>query len=138
MTPGPSLNAQQYLESLCLFREARGESQACKAAILAVIRNRAADPKNRWPKDTCKVITQPFQFSSFNQNDPNVSKFPIPGDPEFGAWVDCANVVLTPLTADPTSGANGYESLPANMPKPAWADPAKITMTLGPFRFYKL
>lgn len=129
----------QFLEALCLFREARGVSMAAKAAVLAVIRNRASDSANRWPKTTADVVTQPKQFSSFNASDPNVTKWPTPRIPvEWSAWQDCMTVVETPLTADPTDGANHYHSLPDGSVLPSWADPAKLTVTIGPFKFYKL
>ncbi len=134
-----SMTYDQFLEALCLWREARGQSAACQAAILAVIRNRAADPHNRWPKTSAGVVTQPWQFSSFNASDPNVTKWPTPHNAlEWSIWQQCCNIAETPLTADPTSGATNYESLPDGMAKPGWADEAKLTLTLGPFRFYKL
>jgi spore germination cell wall hydrolase CwlJ-like protein len=74
MTPAAELDS--ILARLCLWREARGESLAAKAAVLAVLRNRANDPKNRWPKTLAGVVTQPFQFSSMNRNDPNVTAWP--------------------------------------------------------------
>jgi spore germination cell wall hydrolase CwlJ-like protein len=112
---------------------------AAKAAVLAVIRNRASDSANRWPKTTADVVTQPKQFSSFNASDPNVTKWPTPRIPvEWSAWQDSMTVVETPLTADPTDGANHYHSLPDGSVLPSWADPAKLTVTIGPFKFYKL
>ena len=129
----------QLLESLCLWREARGQSAAAQAAILAVIRNRTNDSRNRWPKTSAEVVTQPWQFSSFNASDPNVIKWPTPHNAlEWSIWLQCCNIVETSLTADPTGGATNYESLPDGMAKPAWCDEAKLTVTLGPFRFYKL
>ncbi len=133
------MNYDQFLEALALFREARGSSLAAKAAVLAVIRNRAADALNRWPKTTGDVVTQPKQFSSFNANDPNVTKWPTQKQPvERAAWQDCLAVVETVMTADPTHGANHYHSIPDGQPLPSWADPAKLTVTVGPFKFYKL
>jgi len=129
---------EQFICSLCLWREARGASQAAKAAILAVIRNRSQDARNRWPKTLLGVILQPLQFSSFNANDPNASKLPNPLQAvDWLAFQDCMVVVKAPLTADPTQGATNYESCAVGE-LPAWADPAKLTTTIGPFRFYKL
>ena len=124
------------MEALCLYREARGTSMPAKAGVLAVIRNRVAD--KRWPNTSTQVILQPSQFSSFNLSDPNVKKFPIPGDIEWGQWLECCLVVTTPLTADATQGANGYHSFPKPSQYPNWADPLKLTVTIGPFKFYKL
>jgi hypothetical protein len=148
----PRLTASEFLEALCLFREARGQGNAEKAAILAVIRNRAADEKKRWPRTTSGVILQPMQFSSFSPNDPNVSVFPQTSSPgAWQAWIDCCNVVTVPLTADPTDGANHYHSIPdagytyknakgenVKLMPPSWADPAKMTLQIGTTKFYKL
>jgi hypothetical protein len=133
------MNYDQFLEALALFREARGASLSAKTAVLAVIRNRAQDHLNRWPKSTADVVTQPKQFSSFNANDPNVTKWPSAKQPtEWVAWQDCLTVVGTPLIADPTLGANHYHSIPDGQPLPTWADPTKLTVTLSVFKFYKL
>lgn len=130
---------ENFILKLCLWREARGVSPQAMAAILAVIRNRAEDPKKQWPNTMMGVVLQPAQFSSFNANDPNAVKLPNPKNkPDWDAWVVCCNVVDTPLLADPTDGANHYESLGPKDKKPGWCDPNKITCVIGPFRFYKL
>ena len=136
----PRLTASEFIEALCLYREARGESKAAKAAILAVIRNRAAQsPKFGWPRTTTGVITQPLQFSSFNASDPNSKVWPTTASPgSWQAWCDCCDVVLTPMTADPTDGANHYEAIADGLPKPTWADPEKMKIQIGKTRFYKL
>lgn len=136
----PTLTTSQFIEALALYREGRGESLPAKAAMLAVIRNRAADGEYRWPRSTVAVIVQPLQFSSFNANDPNASVWPMPaGNPgAWQAWCDCCNVVTTPMTADPTEGATNYEAMPEGAARPSWADPAKQTVQIGKTRFYKL
>lgn len=136
----PQLTTTQFIEALAIYREARGESMPAKAAMLAVIRNRATDSQFRWPRTTVGVIIQPLQFSSFNANDPNATVWPVPGvsPGSWQAWCDCCSVVTTPMTADPTDGATNYEALPDGAKKPAWADPAKITVQIGKTRFYKL
>lgn len=141
------LTYDQFLEALCLYREARGESKAAKAAVLAVIRNRAADPKGRWPKTTGSVVTQPYQFSSFNKNDPNVTAWPKPSDvANWLAFCDCVDVVQVPLTADPTGGANFYHDTSIQPPYAAWLgkessldDLLRLkTVEIGRLRFYRL
>ncbi len=140
------------LGRLCLYREGRGESLAGKAAILAVLRNRTTDSRGRWPKSIAGVVTQHAQFSSFNANDPNVTAWPSPNHPpDWLAWLDCCAVYDTPLTADPTHGANSYHSIPdagytykdsrgkdVTLMPPSWADPSKFTVQIGSTKFYKL
>ncbi len=124
----------QVLSALCIWREARGESLAAKLGVWWVLRNRSTDPAGRWPTDIVKVITQPKQFSSFNTGDPNAVKFPGIAD---AAWLDCCAVVES-SDPDPTGSANHYHSLTPATPWPNWADPAKLTVTIGPFKFYRL
>lgn len=138
---------EQFLAALCLWREGRGQSKAALAGVLAVIHNRMLDEKNRWPKSVPGVVTQPFQFSSFNASDPNVTKFPmppigaIPESLDWGAWLDCCSVVegFSVLSADPTGGSNMYHSYPEGSQwTPAWALPSRHTVDIGPFHFFKL
>lgn len=156
--PGPSipqpnqsvlpvtLTYDEWLSALCLWREARGSSMEALAAIYNVILNRSTDPAYRWPRQVPGVILQRLQFSSFNVNDPNSTKFPTPPpvgtnpSPDWIAFLNCIHTVLahTSESLDSTHGANGYESLSPSDPKPIWADPAKITLTLPPFRFYRV
>lgn len=143
----PRLTTEQFIEALCLYREMRGESLPAKAAVLAVIRNRATDPEYRWPRSTVGVITQPLQFSSFNSDDPNSKVWPTPGGNPgaWQAWAQCCDVVTTAMTADPTMGATNYEAISPDKldafrqsKEGAWADPAKMTVQIGKTRFYKL
>jgi hypothetical protein len=138
---------EKFLAALALWREARNQSLAAKTAVYHVIVNRATDSKRRWPSSMPEVVLQPWQFSSFNANDPNVSKFPVPSNkPDWKAWLDCEAVVSSPLAADPTQGANHYHDNSIPPPAVAWlgknATPAqlaaKLTCEIGSFKFYKL
>jgi spore germination cell wall hydrolase CwlJ-like protein len=123
--------------------------------VLAVIRNRANDPKNRWPKTLAGVVLQPFQFSSFNRNDANVTAWP--KAPRIGtaiesisadwkAWLECATVFDAPLTADPTNSATHYHDSSIPPPAVAWLGPGKTvadlealkTCEIGKLAFYRI
>ena len=147
-----TLTYDQWMACLCIWREARGASIQAMTAIYNVMLNRSNDARNRWPKTLPAVITEHhpiksgrviYQFSSFAADDPNVVKFPMPpspgapSNPDWEAFLKCIAAVTAPLGADPTDGATNYESCkPGELPK--WADPAKMTTEIGPFRFYKL
>lgn len=122
----------RLLLALCIWREARGQSTEAKRAVGWVIRNRTLD--QRWPSNTVGVILQPYQFSCFNRDDPNVNKYPRFDDKDFE---ECCSVVEWP-GLDPTKGANHYHSLPNGSAWPNWAIESKRVMTIGPFKFYKL
>lgn len=149
MTPAAELDS--ILVRLCLWREARGESLAAKAAVLAVIRNRANDPKNRWPKTLAGIVTQKFQFSSFNANDPNVTAWPkatvtIAPSSDWIAWLNCGTVYDAAIGADPTHGATHYHDKSIPPPAVAWLGPGKTvadlealkTCEIGNLAFYRI
>jgi spore germination cell wall hydrolase CwlJ-like protein len=124
----------QFLAALCIWRESRGQSIQAMNAIWHVIQNRVRDP--RFPNSIPGVILQPKQFSSFGLGDPNALQFPSRlrvGD--WQAWQNACQVVQTVLEADPTDGAVNFES--AQYQRPVWAKQERLTVTIGPFRFYK-
>ncbi len=120
------------LLALCLWREARGESPEARRAVLHVILNRMRAGR----KSAADVVLKPRHFSSFNPDDANAAKYPRPGDPEWPAFLECCAIVDSP-GADPTGGANHYESCPDNA-EPKWADDRRRTARIGPFEFYRL
>ncbi len=138
------MSYDQFIAALCLWREGRSAGKAALAGIWSVLRNRVADPLHRWPRSLPGVITQRAQFSSFSAGDPNATKFPIPDSrADWQAWLDCVGVVCAPVYGDPTDGATNYESCqPGELP--AWASDDtftpndRLTVKIGPFRFYKL
>jgi spore germination cell wall hydrolase CwlJ-like protein len=129
------MNYDDFITALTVWREARGTSPEARAGVLAVIRNRVKSRK----LPACEIATQKFQFSCYLPGDPNATKFPLPSGREgWQAWNEICALVMDPfgLPTDPTNGATHYFS---PMPKlPLWADPAKFTVQIGPFRFYKL
>lgn len=137
------MNYEQWLAALAIWREARGESLQAKTGVWHVIQNRANDEHRRWPRSIAGVILQHAQFSSFLQSDPNCVRFPIPSQDgaeslDWKAFLDCQTVVESPLNADPTEGANMYESLPDGAKRPTWAEPIKMTVQIGAIRFYRI
>jgi N-acetylmuramoyl-L-alanine amidase len=124
--------------ALCVWREARGEPPLGKLLVAQTIENRVQD--SRWPDTYVSVITQPWQFSAFNKNDPNVTAYPKERDP---AWADCvaaAEYVLASPT--PLTRANHYH---ATSLLPSWAKRADGTQRIeaivnreGNHVFYRL
>lgn len=139
------MNYDQWLAALCLWREARGETMATKNAIWHVIQNRAADEQRRWPRTISGVIQQHHQFSSMSfAGDPNLVAWPVEpipgqqGSDDWKAYLDCQTVVESPLNADPTNGANAYESLVPGVGRPSWASTQALVLEIGNTRFYRL
>ena len=135
-----SMNAQPYLSmapadlyKLCCWREARGESLDAKRAQAHSVMNRVNLP-SWWGHDLSSVILCKWQFSSFNEGDPNEKKWPDDNDPSF---IDCSTVcdaILSGTDEDPTSGADSYYD--TSIPEPYWAVSAQLTLEVDHFRFF--
>jgi hypothetical protein len=147
VNPNQLLTYDQLVTAICLLREAGGESLPVKAAVLSVIHNRANDPRHRWPRTLHEVVLQKYQFSSFNANDPNVTKWPkasVVGD--WLAFWDCVGVVLGPFLADATGGAQFYHDVSIAPPAEAWLGKGRTveelermkTLELGRLVFYAI
>lgn len=131
------MNSQELGESyelimsaLCLWREARGEEYRGKVAIWWVLKNRLAS--GRWGRTLPRIVTAPWQFSSFNRDDPNSVKFPMPEDV---TWQECLDVVCSE-EPDPTNGAQFYfaSSIAA---RPSWARKMTLAGIIGRHEFYR-
>lgn len=120
-----------FLLALCAWREARGEPTEAQRGVIHVVLNRAAKP-SWWGKDVVSCVICPYQFESFNHNDPNAVKFPQPGDAVF------ANIMVMAVAPgdDPTGDATHYYSIDISMP--VWATTMTFTVQIGHIRFYKL
>jgi cell wall hydrolase len=131
MSADAVLLLRRFTLALCVWREARGESARGKELVAQVIENRVTDP--RWPDTYVGVITQPWQFSAFNANDPNATKFPSEKDPTWPACVQAADAVLD--AAAPLTTANHYHTTAI---RPTWADDSKIVAREQHHIFYAL
>lgn len=122
---------RRFVLALCVWREARGETPRGRRLVAQVIENRVQD--KRWPDTYEGVILQPFQFSSFNKNDPNATAFPIETD---AAWPDCVAAANDIMVSDAKfTDANHYHVVGLD---PAWRDVNKIVATEGHHVFYRL
>lgn len=122
---------KDFMLALCIWREARSESILGKLLVGQVIKNRVFD--DRWPDTYVGVVTQDKQFSSFNQTDPNVIKFPSEQDQ---VWKDCINIAdFIIASIDKLTTANHYHTKDV---KPSWADESKIVWREGHHIFYTL
>lgn len=128
--------------ALCVWREARGESYLGKRSVMHVIWNRAQNP-GWWGHDARQVVLKPYQFSSFNENDPNSKEWPTEEKPaDWQAWVDALAIANAVLSRDPseqndlTQGAVFYFSPPLTEPPHTWGA-VDFTVKIGNLSFYK-
>lgn len=127
--------------ALTIWGEARGEGLAGQIAVAWTIRNRVFDGKAKswWGEGYAEVCLKPWQFSCWNQNDPNYVYLsgakPIPAA-QFAQAQRAADQVMAGAVPDPTGGATHYYA--TTMPKaPGWAAKAKQTLLLGHHVFFK-
>ena len=108
----------EQLVALCVWREARGEGNLGKRAVAHVIQNRAS-AGGWWGHDWRTVVLKPYQFSSFNRDDPNSTKWP---EDDEADWLDCLEATRDVMggEADITNSAVYYYSPPLSAPPRAW------------------
>lgn len=121
----------RFLLSLCVWREARGESSRGKELIVHVVLNRLQD--SRWPNTIRDVILQPKQFSAFNAGDPNAVLFPRDDDASWQDSLAAVNAVLSGVS--PASTANHYHTTGVS---PVWRDDTKVVAREQHHIFYSL
>jgi spore germination cell wall hydrolase CwlJ-like protein len=125
--------SELVLLELCMWREARGEGSLGKRGVAHVVSNRVKSGRT-WHQ----VILKPYQFSSFNANDPNSEKWPADDDQ---AWIDCCQIaqrVYLGADYDITAGATFYFSPPLTKPPIAEWGPVAITLAVGNLTFCKV
>lgn len=144
-TPYVDLSPLAMLE-LCCWREARGEDGDTQRAQMWSIKNRVDHPcwwsesHDPMPSLWHAVILKPWQYSSFNLNDPNHIKWPSDVDPAFARIGQLAiPLTLGADTQDPTDGGTHYYDTSIAFPK-AWGSESTWVNTLnsGRLRFWKM
>jgi spore germination cell wall hydrolase CwlJ-like protein len=123
-----------------LYGEARGEGRIGMEAVATTIQNRLLD--KRWPGTWAKVCQQRWQFSCWNENDPNLPKLRAVdlGDPAFRLAYAVAAEAVAGEVKDLTNGANHYltKALFESDRRPSWAVPEAVTCRMGRHVFLKL
>lgn len=124
--------------------EARSEGREGLHAVVNVIDNRARmdlfnDNKPDWWGEThAGVATQPWQFSAYNENDPNRAKLEAVTDEDanFVTAVELAAQAVAGSLPDITGGATHYHTVDL-YPRPNWVASATPTVRIGNHQFYK-
>jgi hypothetical protein len=111
LTPKLTESWNLSLLALCGWREARNQGRLGMTAVCWSVRNRVSHPAiHWWGQSWPGVILHPYQYSSFNHDDPNALL--LPSDPASdSSWADAlqaAENVYTPpprvrLWAPPTT-----------------------------------
>lgn len=118
------------LLAICIWGEARGESEDGKAAVAHVVLNRWK--KQSWYGETINdVILKPYQFSFFNKP---VDLSVIKNDLTWESCVFAAWEAILGISTDPTHGATHYCRWDC---WPAWRKNLKFTCQIGQHVFYR-
>ena len=122
-----------------LYGEARGELVRGKEAVAAVVMNRVRRAKERggywWGSSAEEVCLRPWQFSCWNESDPNRARIEAVGkdNRNFQSCLRIARRALAGTLKDPTGGATHYH---AKGMTPPWARDRKPSAEIGHHRFY--
>ena len=139
--PGKCLPRDPEVELLArtLYGEARGETVRGKEAVACVIVNRVKRARERggyWWGDTLgQVCSKPWQFSCWNEGDPNRQKITsvTPENRVFQSCIRIARRAAGGAIDDITGGATHYHSKAVN---PPWAREKAPTVEIGRHLFY--
>lgn len=103
-----------------LYGEAESGDESDARAIACVVMNRTVYPN--WPASPAEVCLQPWQFSCWNQNDPNRARIlqVTVGDAWFRVCRDIAADAIEGRLRDETNGATHYYASWMKQP-PKWA-----------------
>jgi spore germination cell wall hydrolase CwlJ-like protein len=123
--------------------EARSEGAQGLQAVINVIDNRARmdlfndNKPDWWGESHAGVATQPYQFSAYNENDPNRPQLEAvtDADPLFVEAVALAAKAVAGRLPDITGGATHYHT--TSLTPPDWALGAEPTAVIGKHIFYK-
>lgn len=117
-----------------IWGEARGEILEGKVAVALVIRNRA-EKGGWWGDSITKVCLKPWQFSAWNQNDPNREKLlqVTIEDDDFKKCLYATALVLGHIVPDFTQGSTHYHTLKIS---PKWKEGKTEVITIGNHAFY--
>ncbi len=133
------LNGEVELLARTLYGEARGETVRGKEAVAAVIINRVARAKERggywWGDSLGLVCKKPWQFSCWNEGDPNLKKITAvtPQNRVFQSCISIARRAASGALDDPTGGATHYHTKATN---PPWARAKAPCFEIGNHLFY--
>lgn len=121
-----------------LWGEARGEGELGMHAVANVVINRVAKPR-WWGRDVAAVCLYPFQFSCWDDGDPNLPKLRsvTSGDKQFMTALRIAADAVNGKLPDITKGATSYKT--AALPWPhSWGTERPPLIAIGSQEFYDL
>lgn len=127
---------ERVLLAIVLWREARGESKACRIQVACCVRNRVRHPK-WWGNDYVSCIIKKWQFSSMTDpKDRQLTTWPAPSDHVFEECLQIASDVIDEKVKPTFPGADSYYD--SSILPPAWASPDRRCGVIGKITFYNI
>jgi cell wall hydrolase len=120
-----------------LCGEARGEGEVGMQSVANVVMNRVAKPC-WWGRNIKDVCLKPFQFSCWNENDPNLPIILNLND-GFSIFTDSLAIAQRAVAGtleDITGGATSYYAASMDTP-PRWAEGKTPCARIGGQLFFK-
>jgi spore germination cell wall hydrolase CwlJ-like protein len=121
------------IASKTLWAEARGEPLLGQQAVAWVLLRRATQLE--WPNSLAEVCQQPWQFSCWNENDPNRPLLDKIGPAEYVRQEIVLKSVLDGKVPDPVAGAQFYFG--DYIAPPPWAKTMIFTAHIGRHVFFR-
>lgn len=116
-----------------IYGEARGESSLGKKAVACVIVNRYKSKKWFAGKSIAETCQKKWQFSCWNENDPNRAKLLKASAVELGECLQIAERFVDGVEKDFLNGACHYHTTKI---KPKWAEGKTADFLIGNHLFY--
>ena len=136
----PAADAPADILARTIYGEARGELVRGKEAVASVVMNRVRRARERggnywWGGDVTGVCLKPWQFSCWNENDPNRPRIEAvtKDNRNFQSCLRIARRAIAGTLKDPTHGATHYHEKSL---APPWAKDRKPSAEIGNHKFY--
>lgn len=135
--------------ALTIWAEARGEDSLGRMGVACVILNRVKHAQDHagvhkgakfwWGNSIAECCLKPWQFSCWNENDPNRQKMLDGTAKTSRAYSECLEIAKLAVAGeleDVTNGADSYLNPDVAKPQP-WSIPENLTWEHGHHRFYR-
>jgi spore germination cell wall hydrolase CwlJ-like protein len=119
-----------------LWAEARGEGHDGMVAVACVIGNRVA--RARGARSYADICRAPYQFSCWNDNDPNrrlIDRVARAPDADYNDALSIAQQLVGGRLGDVTQGATHYYATSMRQ-RPSWAAGQEPCLVLGGHAFF--
>lgn len=135
-----------------LWGEARGEDRIGREMVANVVMNRVAIAQKHlertgapywWGSTPAEVCLKPWQFSCWNENDPNRPQVEAAteADPVFAECLEIARAAVAGELPDRTNGATHYANMPLLVKlgaAPNWATWSRLVAHHGRHSFFRV